>query len=359
MFSRLYGTIVEARNSLYEKGVFKSFSLGVPVVSVGNITVGGTGKTPLVAFVAQVLAESGEKVCVISRGYGRKNPKNRVLVSDGENILADAKQAGDEPFELARKLLGKAIVVADANRVSAGSWAREKFGITAFVLDDAFQHRKVKRDLDIVTIDAANPFGNKKILPSGILREPLKNLERADAVLVTRANLSEDVSNLKIQVKKYNLDCPIFIAENKISGLINLEDFHAKAQSPLITKEKQRTKALSFCALGNPNNFFEQLKLENFDLAATQKFPDHYFYKKEDIAKIEKKARESGAEILLTTAKDAVKLKDLQFGLPCFVVENEMIFDNESGFRNLLRNMAEARTSERRKDEGERIKDKK
>ncbi len=191
MISWIYGTIIEARNSLYEKGVFKSFSLGVPVISIGNITVGGTGKTPLVAFVAEILAEKGEKVCIISRGYGRKNPKKRVLVSDGENILADARQSGDEPFELAQRLLGKAIVVADANRVSAGNWAREKFGITAFVLDDAFQHRKVKRDLDIVTIDATNPFGNKKMLPSGILREPLKNLKRADAIVITRANLAK------------------------------------------------------------------------------------------------------------------------------------------------------------------------
>ena len=354
MFSRLYGTIVEARNSLYEKGIFKSFSLGVPVVSVGNITVGGTGKTPLVAFVAKILAESGENVCVISRGYGRENPKSRVLVSNGENILADAKQAGDEPFELARKLLGKAIVVADANRVSAGNWTREKFGITAFVLDDAFQHRKAKRDLDIVTIDATNPFGNKKMLPSGILREPLKNLQRADAIVITRANLSEDISNLKLKIKKYNSDCPIFVSENRISNLINLEKFSAKAQSSpssLSSEEKQRTKdkerrtkALAFCALGNPHNFFEQLKLENFDLTVTQKFSDHYFYKKEDIATIEKKARENGAEILLTTAKDAVKLKDLQFGLPCFVVVNEMIFDDASGFCNLLKNVRKIRT---------------
>ena len=344
MFSRLYGTIVEARNSLYEKGIFKSFSLGVPVVSVGNITVGGTGKTPLVALVAQVLAESGEKVCIISRGYGRENPKSRVLVSDGENILADAKQAGDEPFELARKLLGKAIVVADANRVSAGNWAREKFGITAFVLDDAFQHRKAKRDLDIVTIDATNPFGNKKMLPSGILREPLKNLQRADAIVITRANLCTDVSNLKLQIKKYNSDCRIFVSENKISNLISVKKFPAKAQGSQSSEEKQktknegqRTKAIAFCALGNPNNFFEQLKQENFDLIETHKFPDHYFYKKEDIEKVEQKAWKSGAEILLTTAKDAVKLKDLQFNLPCFVVENEMIFNDESGFRNLLK----------------------
>ena len=116
-----YGAITKARNALYEKGWLKSFSLGIPTISIGNITVGGTGKTPVVAFVAEILAEHGEKVCILTRGYGRENAKQRVLVSDGETILAEAKKAGDEPFELARKLLGKSIVVADANRVSAGS----------------------------------------------------------------------------------------------------------------------------------------------------------------------------------------------------------------------------------------------
>ncbi len=134
----------------------------------------------------------------------------------------------------------------------------------------------------------------------------------------------------------------------------NLEKFPAKAQSSLSSEEKQRTKdegqkakSLAFCALGNPNNFFEQLRQDNFDLIGTQTFSDHHFYTQNDVNKIEKKARESGAEILLTTAKDAVKLKDLQFELPCFIVESEMIFDDERGFRDLLRNMAEARASAR------------
>ena len=343
MFSRLYGTIIEARNSLYEKSVFKSHSLGVPVVSIGNITVGGTGKTPLVAFAAEILAGKNEKVCVISRGYGRRNPQDRVLVSDGANILADVKQAGDEPFELARKLLGRAIVVADADRVSSGIWARDKFGITAFILDDAFQHRKVKRDLDIVTIDATNPFGNKKMLPSGILREPLKNLSRADAIVITRANLCADISDLRRQIEKYALKSRIFVSENRISGLINLENFRAPPQiskdKRMIKNNEQGRKSVAFCALGNPNNFFELLRLENFDLAAALTFSDHHFYTRKDIKKIEKTARENNAENLLTTAKDAVKLKGLQFSLPCFVVESEMIFDDESGFRNLLENI--------------------
>lgn len=338
-FSRLYEAITNARNSLYETGVFKSYSLGAKTVSVGNITVGGTGKTPLVAFIAKVLAENGEQVCILTRGYKRENPKKRILVSDGELILADARQAGDEPFELAAKLLGKAVVVADANRVAAGNWARERFGITAFVLDDAFQHLKVERDLDIVLLDATNPFGNEKTLPSGILRESLKNLKRADAIVVTRANLVEDVSNLKSQIAEYNSRCPIFVTKNKVSNLIELKDFPARVQSKQRKPDHRPPTTdhyFAFCALGNPENFFDQLRREDFNLVGTEKFPDHHFYTQNDIEKFSAKARQSGATMLLTTAKDAVKLKDLKFGLPVFVVESEVIFENESGFRKLI-----------------------
>jgi tetraacyldisaccharide 4'-kinase len=340
----LYGAITKARNALYETGFLKSFSLGVPTVSVGNITVGGTGKTPLVAFVAEILVASGEKVCVLSRGYGRDNPKKRVLVSDDKNILAEPRTAGDEPFELAQKLLGKAIIVADPNRVSAGNWAREKFGVTTFVLDDAFQHLRVRRDVNIVTIDATNPFGNGKLLPMGILREPLENLKRADAVVITRANLSENVAGLKAQISKYNSNCPIFAAKNKISGFVDLKSFVVKVQGETNYEKKSvnnrrpptASRYFAFCALGNPKNFFEQLRQENFNLAATKEFSDHYFYTQKDITKLESKAREANAEILLTTAKDAVKLNGLKFGLPCFVVESEMVFDGEDDFSDWL-----------------------
>lgn len=354
---RLYGLITKVRNALYETGVFKSFALGVPTVSVGNITVGGTGKTPLVAFIAEILAEKGETACVLSRGYGRKHPKTRVLVSDGKEILADARTAGDEPFELAQKLLGKAIIVADANRAAAGKWVREQFGITAFVLDDAFQHLRVKRDANIVVIDATNPFGNEKLLPAGILREPLENLKRADAIVITRANLTKDVSNLKSQIKEFNAGCPIFVSGNKTSQIINLKDFFhqkefsAKPQSeanyelkitnydktpssdyrPLTTE-----RCSAFCALGNPNNFFEQLRREDFNLVSTEKFPDHHFYTQRDIEKIQTKAQKANAGVLLTTAKDAAKLRNLEFDSPCFVVESQMIFDDVNKFCDWL-----------------------
>ncbi len=339
MFSWLYGKITNFRNVLYEKGVLKSYSLGAKTVSVGNITVGGTGKTPLVALIAEILSDSGENVCVLSRGYGRKNPKSRVLVSDGEKILAEAKFAGDEPFELANKLLGKASVISDANRVSAANWARENFNITAFVLDDAFQHQRAKRDLNIVCIDATKPFSDYKMLPFGTLREPLENLKRADLIIITRANLvgEEEISDFKFQIKHYT-NCPIFTAKNRITNLIELKDFY---DSKSIQNPKSKIQnPLAFCALGNPHNFFEQLRRENFNLTAVETFPDHYFYTQKDVAKIEKSALEKGAENLLTTAKDAVKLKTLKFNLPCFVVESEIFFDDEEGFRRLLSNLS-------------------
>ena len=176
--SLLYQAIVKIRRSLYGKEILKSTDLLVKTISIGNITVGGTGKTPLVALIAQKLIDQNEKICILTRGYGRENPKERVLVSNGEKILADARDGGDEPFELAKALNGKAVIIADAKRTEAGKWAREEFGITVFILDDGFQHLQVKRNLDIVLVDASNPFGNGKLLPAGQLREPLESLAK-------------------------------------------------------------------------------------------------------------------------------------------------------------------------------------
>lgn len=229
--------------------------------------------------------------------------------------------------------------MANANRVAAGNWARDNFGITAFVLDDAFQHRRVERDLDVVCVDATNPFGNGKTLPAGILREPLENLKRADAIVITRANLTEDVSDLKSQISKYNSMYRIFVSENKISRLVNLKDFAAASPNLLgaVDNRQQTTDDfLAFCALGNPNNFFEQLRAENFNLVAAHTFPDHHYYTPKNVEELCAKAKQTNAKMLLTTAKDAVKLKDLNVDFPCFVAEIEMIFRQKDDFRKWL-----------------------
>lgn len=355
MLSAIYGKIMTLRNVLYDKGVFDTFDLGARVISVGNITTGGTGKTPLVAYIAEVLAARGERACILTRGYRRANPRQRVLVSDGEHVLVDAQQGGDEPIELARKLIGKAIVLADAERVSAAEWALRKFGVTVFVLDDGFQHRKAERDLDIVCIDATDPFGGNRTLPFGRLREPLRGLARADAFVITRSDLAGDVTDLRSKLLRSNPRAAIFEAKNVISAVTAIEEFHAKTQGT--QREENVWKPLeqirpsaedgiritAFCALGNPDSFFVQLlsefekrESEDLDLAIAKPFPDHHCFQQKDIDELEKQAKDRNIHAFLTTAKDAAKLSDLKFTIPCFVVQIETAIDDGEAFEKML-----------------------
>ncbi len=322
--SKLFEAVSKTRSLLYKKGYLETQSLDCKTISVGNITVGGTGKTPLVAFIAEFLADNGEKVCVLTRGYGRDNSNKRVLVSDGETVFANARQSGDEPFELAEKLLGKSAIIADKKRFEAGKWAIENLNISTFILDDGFQHIQLKRDLDIVCIDATNSFGNYNLLPAGILRESLNSLQRADAFVITRANLiksSDSIQNLIAEIKIYS-NSPVFVTSNKI--VHNLQNTNQNF--------------FAFCGLGNPQNFFEQLMNDGFDVRGTKIFGDHYKYSQQDVLEIEQLAIVCGAKYLLTTAKDEVKLRDLKFSMPLEIVESKLIFEDFEGFKKLIFN---------------------
>ena len=333
----IYGRVMEARNFLYDRGVLQSHSLGARTISIGNLTTGGTGKTPLVALTASILADNGEKVCVLTRGYGRANEKDRVLVSDGDTVLTDATTGGDEPVELARKLLGKAVVVADANRVSAARWVKEQFGTTAFVLDDGFQHRRVQRDLDIVCIDATNPCGNGRILPAGTLRESFKALDRADIVVVTRSNLADATGALVERIKRRAPRSQVLLSSTKISGLVELNAFNSGRPHLSSDKNSRAGRSLAFCGLGNPENFKRQLEVDGYDIAGMKAFRDHHRYTHSDIALLEKKAAEISATALITTAKDAVKLTRLHSDIPIFVAELRVELNDESAFREMVR----------------------
>jgi tetraacyldisaccharide 4'-kinase len=316
ILAAIYGKVIDVRNRLYDLGVFDTFDLGARTISIGNVTTGGTGKTPLVASVAKELADRGETVCILTRGYGRKDVNKRVLVSDGERLLADVTDSGDEPYELAEKLLGKAIVIADADRVDAAEWALRRFGVTAFVLDDGFQHRKAKRDVDIVCIDAMNPFGGGKVLPAGRLREPLVNLVRADVVVITRADLVDDNSYLRSQISELASNASIFESGNKI---VNADDLAG-------------LRAFAFCGLGNPDNFYQTVKREGIEIVGRRSFADHQVYSQTDIKTIEFDASTVVADCLITTAKDAVKLREMRFAMPLHVVEIQIEIDDEQGF---------------------------
>ena len=321
LLGTIYGVVTDLRNTLYERGIFKSHSLGVRTISVGNITTGGTGKTPLVAYIAELLSDAGERVCILTRGYGRDNAQHRVLVSDGDAVLVNARAGGDEPVELARRLLNRAVVIADADRVSAAAWVKEQFEVSVFVLDDAFQHRRVTRDLDIVCVDATDPFGGGSMLPAGRLRESSSNLARADAIVITRSDLADDIAALRNSVREMKPTAAVFLAVSKIRNADELTN-----EQPV----------LAFCGLGNPNGFFELLRRTGVRVAATRVFPDHHYYTQKEIVELERTARDIGAAMLLTTVKDMVKLEGLKREMPCIPVELSIEIEPVTEFHRLI-----------------------
>jgi len=296
------------------------------VISVGNITAGGTGKTPLVEWVSRKVAATGKKVCILTRGYGRDNPDRMVIVSDGESVLATPSEAGDEPFLLAKNLVGAAAVISSADRVAAGNEAIMQFDIDCFVLDDGFQHLRLERDLNIVAIDATNPWGGGHLLPYGRLREPLSGLGRADCIVITRADQVNDVDDLRNEIRTHAGNIPVFRSTMRNSRITPLHGFSEQLIPPVA----------AFCAIGNPRSFFNAISHE---LVLQKSFPDHHRYSQSEIDSLSETARRAGANSLITTAKDAVKLRSFSFSLPCFVFEVEPQIDNEAEFFQLIRSV--------------------
>lgn len=316
--SLLYGAAVKARTALYRNGILKTHPAPVPVISVGNITTGGTGKTPLVEWIANELAKQGKRVCVLTRGYRRANPGERVLVSDGQHIAADVERTGDEAIMLAQSLLGKAAVVCDADRVAGAHWAIKNLSADVLILDDAFQHVRIARDLDIVTVDATNPWGNQWLLPAGILRETISSLGRAGVIIITRGGDAES-AGVREEIRRVT-SAPIYMSKTVLKRIAAID---SPAQ-PLEIQTIRHQPIAAFCGIGNPAALFQQLRDEGFDLRTTEVFRDHHAYSQRDIDRVTQRASDTGAQALLTTAKDAVKLGSMRFILPCYAVEIEI-----------------------------------
>lgn len=333
----LYSAVARARLALYRRGALRVHQVNSPVISVGNITTGGTGKTPVVELLARLASREGRRVCILTRGYGRRDESKLVLVSDGERILADAREGGDEPRLLAETLRGVAAVISDADRVRAARWAEEHLNSNLFILDDGFQHLRIARDLDIVTLDATSPWGGRRLLPAGRLREPIKGLARADLIIFTRAEQTVEIDSLRKEAVRLSSGRPVILARTRTRNIRPLSEamlkddvteIHLSPSSPDAQPVSLEAVA-AFCALGNPSAFFAHLRNDGYQLCHTRAFPDHHVYQQSEVDELVFEARRAGAQSLMTTAKDAVKLRSLRFDLPCYVLEIELELDDE------------------------------
>jgi tetraacyldisaccharide 4'-kinase len=330
--AKLYELGVRARVAFYENELLETLSLNTPVISVGNMTVGGAGKTPCVAFLARFLRDEGYEVAILSRGYKRES-RGRVEVSNGREILCGPNESGDEPFLLANLCPGARVVV-DRDRYAAGKWLEARDRISVFILDDGYQHLRLARDLNLLLIDASEPLDQAKMVPFGRLREPITAMRRADAVIVTRSDQPFDRHALEQVIGRFaRADTPVFYAHHKITELIRL----AGAGGPADFARK-RVAALS--GVARPDRFVADLEGLGMEIALRRDFDDHHRYTREELSEIFERARAAGAEAIITTEKDAANLP-AEFALspspPIFAARIEFACDNEEGLKKLVR----------------------
>ena len=297
--STLWAAILERRARLYASGRRVSHKLPHPVVSVGNLTLGGTGKTPFVEFLARRLRFEGRRPAVLSRGYGRRS-RGVVVVSAGEGPVVSADEGGDEPVALARRLPGVLVVVAE-RRVEAAR-AADELGADLFLLDDGYQHLSVWRDVNLLLLDARDPFGGGRFPPRGRLREPLSALARADAIVFTRVDGQGPLEEARRALNRWNPGAPAF------SARIRPVDLADEKGSTVSGSELLPRRFLAVCGVASPSGFLASLKDLDLSPEETLAFPDHHRYGERDLARIRRAADRTGSAWIATTEKDAVKL---------------------------------------------------
>lgn len=304
VLSAIYRAVVYLRRILYELHILRRKRISCRVISIGNLTLGGTGKTPTVIQVANELKKNSRRPVVVSRGYGRKNDREIIEVSDGRSVLVDARTGGDEPVMIGTKLAGVPIVVG-RKRYQAALLALERFGPDVVVLDDGFQHIQLARDIDIVLLDAGNPFGNGRLFPAGVLREPMSALHRAHAVLITKTETTADVEKLKETIRQYT-QARIFTSRQVPVDLI---DYHSTKRRPL--SGLRGAKVLALSGIARPESFIGMLASLGADVAAACSYPDHFDFQNSDMATVYQKAADENISMIITTEKDAIRLQQL------------------------------------------------
>jgi tetraacyldisaccharide 4'-kinase len=297
-----YRLIINFRNWLYDHKILKETVLHCPVISVGNITVGGTGKTPCVILLAQMLQENGFKPAILSRGYGGKSIHPVNVVSNGNKILLDSKTAGDEPFLMAHALKGIPVITG-AKRIVTGKTAIDKFGADVLICDDAMQHRQIFRDLNLVLLDDQSLRGSNHILPRGMLREPITELKRASAIVLTRTDERQQANNT-IEKLVRNENIPVFMSIHKPKDMVR-GDY--SAQWPV--SELLGENICAFCGIAKPDSFKKTLLAAGAQVLSFDIFPDHHRYNKNELEKIKTRFIDYRADYLVTTEKDAVRLQ--------------------------------------------------
>lgn len=338
----LYGGAIRVRSLLYSSGAFGSHRLPFPCISVGNLTLGGTGKTPLVHWMARLLQSNGFQVSILSRGYRGNHEKPGILVSDGERILCSARDCGDEPYWLAGRLQGVRVAVC-RDRLRAARLAEDegrsklqtpnsKTPTTIYLLDDGFQHRRLHRDLDIVVLDSTDPFGGGRLLPAGHLREPASALERADWAVLSRSHAAREIGDLAKRLREEFPRLRVFRAGHRTSGFVRLSD---QREFPPKALEGRRAAVLS--AIGRPDIFSGDLEKAGLIVAQETFFRDHHWYTPRELQRVGAAVSEKKADLIVTTEKDAVRLAGMQ--LPTdevYAMRIELVWDDPPAFREAL-----------------------
>lgn len=316
--SYVFAGIVRLRHFLYDHRVMRDQPLGCLVVVVGNLTVGGTGKTPVVEKFARSLQARGRKVAILSRGYGSKPEKKHrkflrwftkeeapppKIVSDGKNVLLESDKAGDEPYMLAQNLPG-VIVLVDKNRVKAGEYAIKHFQCDTLLLDDGFQYLPLRGQLNLLMVDKGDPFGNRNMLPRGILREPVKHLKRASYVFLTKSD-GKPNPELEATIRRYKPETEIIECTHEPKFL---QPVFGSERIELDVLKGKRVAAFSGIAV--PESFERFLTNLGAELVYVQRFLDHHRFSEVELGRFFEHARASGADMVVTTEKDAVRVQE-------------------------------------------------